>query len=342
MRTPSLLERLPVELIYEIHLLALNESLPTINKRFHGIFKSTTASYRAEYLYLRCRDLTLPNLSTRSINDMVGHALLYALCDEEEVLDRLLSLVESECVRLKLDVWNWNWMGSRWLALPLPKRLFRGLVPMRGPGRYTRFDQPLPFLRHLYAKAGSIANFDSDSLEQGEKTRLRIRLPDANAHEGYALSRAVHAGHTELVKFLLGVGGANPGLKDALAVRIAVKKRDLGLVRCLVEGEAEEEVVASSWHTNSCTDAFQCENSIECTRDERNGNEGRSGVGEVKDSQKRKSAKRRRVEDRVQVTTAMLRLAVEVDARDIVQYFMDKGARPDFATIQRMGRAGIV
>lgn len=44
--------------------------------------------------------------------------------------------------------------------------------------------------------------------------------------------------------------------------------------------------------------------------------------------------KRRKLEDRIQVTSEMLRVAVKCDARDIVEYFIvEKGCIPDMQTI---------
>ena len=43
-----------------------------------------------------------------------------------------------------------------------------------------------------------------------------------------------------MVKFLLRQE-AKPGLKDSLAVRIAIKKRDPGLVRMLIERDPEDD-----------------------------------------------------------------------------------------------------
>lgn len=54
------------------------------------------------------------------------------------------------------------------------------------------------------------------------------------AHEGYALTKAVAAGFVPLVKFLLGNGG-DPGSKDAIAVMVAIQKKDLQMVRLLIE-----------------------------------------------------------------------------------------------------------
>ena len=179
----------------------------------------------------------------------------------------------------------------------LPKRLFKDLVP---PGNgdvqhaYDVNDAPLPFLRHLYAAVAPARGLD-------------VRM-HANGEDGYPLIRAVHASHIPLVRFLLGKG-AEPDLKDALAIRIAIRKRNLSLVTMLIERDGEDESYESLGHMQT------------------------SG-------RKRKtSAKRPRLSDRVQVTNTMLKLAVEVDARDIVEYLMDKGARPDMQTLQRMQRS---
>ncbi|KAL5504399.1 hypothetical protein ACEPAH_8474 [Sanghuangporus vaninii] len=295
----SLLERLPVELIYEIQLCALSESLPVVNKRAHGIFKSAHATYRAEYLFLRYIS-SASNITSSSYTrgELVTYALRYPLCTEE-VLDVSLRRVARN--RPTLD------KGPRPL---LPKRLFKSLGPRPSSSPYSPTSAPLPFLYYLY-----------------NNSQIHPRAPDPNAHDGYALCRAVHAGFMDLVMFLLRQG-AKPGLKDALAVRIAVKKRDLGLVRTLIERDAEDEFEAVSSET--CPDHVQ------------SAVVGRYATEADMKRRRRRSAKRRRVEDRVEVTTAMLRLAVETDARDIVQYFLEKGARPDLSTIQRMRRIGFV
>lgn len=152
-------------------------------------------------------------------------------------------------------------------------------------------DEPLPFLRYL----SGIARFDRISF---------------NVYGGYPLSRATHADHIPLMKFLLSKG-ASPEEKDALAVRIAIRKRDLTLIQLLIERNEE----------------------LEGTESDRVGktSKGKSGKN-----------KRRRLEDRMVVSTALLKLAVEVDARDIVDYFMDKGARPDMKTLQIMVNRGIM
>lgn len=58
--------------------------------------------------------------------------------------------------------------------------------------------------------------------------------PNPNSHNGYPLSRAVLSKNTMVVKYLLSKG-ADPGIRDGLAIEIAVKLGDIGLVRLLVE-----------------------------------------------------------------------------------------------------------
>jgi len=161
---------------------------------------------------------------------------------------------------------------------------------------YLFSDAPLPLLRRLYDL------FSNHCLD----TR-----PDANAHGGYALTRAVFVGHIPLVLFLLSVD-ARPGQNDALAVRVAIRKRDLQLVRLLVEGGSTEEYAVDK----------------------------RSGGLKMKPSAAGK--KRRRISDRVDVNAAMLKEAVEVDARDVVEYLLDKGARPDMQVMLQMRKSGLM
>lgn len=154
-----------------------------------------------------------------------------------------------------------------------------------------------------------------------------------NANDGYALCRAVHAGFRPLVAFLLA-HGANPGCKEALSVRIAIRKCDIDLVRMLLERDADENVFETESRrnisSNQIHDRQQAAAEPGSTLDV---------PGErVRRPKRRKSGKRRRLEDRLEVTTTMLRLAVEADAQDIVELFVSKGARPDMATLQLMHR----
>ena len=108
----------------------------------------------------------------------------------------------------------------------LPRRLFRSLVPRparrSGKSPWSENDEPLPFLRYLY-------------------NHPRVPPPDANRHDGYALTKAVFAGFLPLVSFLLAAG-ASPACKSGLPVMVAIKQKDLALVRKLIERDGTVRV----------------------------------------------------------------------------------------------------
>jgi len=89
----------------------------------------------------------------------------------------------------------------------LPRWLFRRLSPSG--------EEALPLLRYLY----------------GLRDPPIRPVPDS--HSGFPLASAVKAGAIPLVHFLLEQG-ASPWRKGALAVRLAIKRRDLDLVRLLM------------------------------------------------------------------------------------------------------------
>jgi hypothetical protein len=134
-------------------------------------------------------------------------------------------------------------------------------------------DHPLPFVKYLY--------------ESGH-----FSPPNINAHEGYALTKAVHAGFLPLIHFLLR-HGASPRYKDGLVVMVAIRKLDLSLVKSLIE---KHDALADH------------------------------------------RGKRRRLEDRMQVNSSMLKAAVKCGAADIVHYLTkEKGCIPDIATLRMIG-----
>jgi len=64
------------------------------------------------------------------------------------------------------------------------------------------------------------------------------RPPRCDTQEGYALTKAVAVGFVPLVKFLLG-NGADPEARGAIAVMVAIQKKDLQMVRLLVGGDLD-------------------------------------------------------------------------------------------------------
>ncbi|KAF5382196.1 hypothetical protein D9615_004252 [Tricholomella constricta] len=252
------LESLPVELLYEIQLFALSESLPATSRHIHEIFRSAPTSFRSEYLLGR----VLSRGSVDASSAIFTKALRYPLC-AKDVLDSLCrKLPQEKC-------------SGKSTRFELPRRLFRSLAPKSGALKWKEREQPLPFLRYL---------FDSPI----------IPLPNVNAHDGYALTKAVHARFLPLIRFLLD-HGADPRCRNCLAVFVAIRQKDLALVRLLIERDDSPY-------------------------------EGNMG-----------KRKRRRLEDRVEVNRAMLKVAVKCDARDIVDYLTrEKGCIPDMQTLHMM------
>ncbi|KAJ2921327.1 hypothetical protein H1R20_g15770, partial [Candolleomyces eurysporus] len=110
----------------------------------------------------------------------------------------------------------------------LPRRLFRNLD--KRP-KWTDNDAPLPYLRHLF-----------DTFKDDDDVGLR---PDANANQGYALTKAVHIRFIPLVRFLLE-HGASPEPKDCLAIIVAIRQKNLALVKMLIERQESPSGPSSS------------------------------------------------------------------------------------------------
>ncbi|EJU05086.1 hypothetical protein DACRYDRAFT_114365, partial [Dacryopinax primogenitus] len=307
------LEHLPVELLWDILILSVSPSLPLVSHRLHSVCNSAPPSIRARYILSSFLALSPTSQPTspdppsipspaptpfRSAQSkwIYAHALLFPICTLPVflALERIwaqVSPLEGSEPEASQDgagakTRNGNGTGSGAPARPvvdldsemwtLPRRIFRSLPSLSSPSPSNRLSppgtsDPYPLLAHI----------------------LPLYPYNTSSHLGYPLSMSVRAGHLPLIRLLLE-RGANPALKDSLAVRIAIAKRDLGLVRLLVERE----------------DA--------CSR--------REGWG--------KKRKRRRLSDRVQVDPGMLQLAVKLDARDIVQYLMERGCVPDMKTLR--------
>ena len=185
------IRRSSAQLLYEIQSIALSDSFPLTSRYLHGVFCSSTPSFRACYLLGRVLFQDSLNVFTK--------ALRYPLCTEE-VLDSFCRQLPSEYSPSSCD---------------LPRRLFRSLAPKAKSSEWSEGDHPLPFLRYLYQSP-------------------QIPAPDANAHDGYALTKAVHAKRPLLIQFLLD-HGASPACKNGLAVSVAIRQKDLQMVKLLIE-----------------------------------------------------------------------------------------------------------
>ena len=162
----------------------------------------------------------------------------------------------------------------------------------------------MPFLRYLYHHP-------------------HIPKPDVNCWEGYGLTRAVAAGFIPLVQFLLSEG-ASPACKGGIAVHAAIRRKNLPLVKMLIEPDPTVQQLEEDPHAPARKSAA----SIVIRRKKR----------QVEDVPALKlTGKKRKLEDRLRVDQQMLRTAVTCDARDVVKYFMEeKSCMPDMQTVRKM------
>ncbi|KAG2148983.1 uncharacterized protein EDB93DRAFT_1336998 [Suillus bovinus] len=250
---------LPVELLYEIQIFSVSPSFPLTCKTLYRIFRASPPSYRAQFL--------IASVEAAQIKDelILSKLLRYPICTVD-ILELLF--------RMASDILPLTWIPE------LPRRLFRSLTPKSRAKLplWTDHDHPLPFLKYLF-------------------TCPQIHPPDVNSHDGYALTKAVQVGFLPLVRFLLD-HGASPRCKNNMPILVAIYRKDLFLVRLLVER-------------------------VDCQE---------HGQGASK-----QKGKRPKLEDRAQITPEMLKVAVKLNARDIIEYFMkEKGCVPDLQTLQMM------
>ncbi|KAH9928712.1 uncharacterized protein B0H18DRAFT_1210218 [Fomitopsis serialis] len=294
---------LPVELLYDIHIHAASPNLPLACKHLYAVCKSAPTSVHAQYLiesYHSARAYS-------TVADIISLALRYPVCTQA-VLDTIIRSPEYPTLSSE----------NRRKRTELPRRLFRNLSPRptsigkrkRGepePSGWTEDDDPLPFLRYLYAHP-------------------RIRTPGADSWEGYALTKAVHAEFIPLVQFLLE-HGASPQTKGALAVMVAIRRKNLPLVRLLIERDGPRQTYKRPRMRDEGP-------GVVTGRDGISADSARGNDTVTRDN----GAKRRKLGDRVQVNQEMVKTAVQSNARDIVEYFIhEKGCVPDMQTVLLMG-----
>lgn len=272
------------QLLYEVFVLSKWPALPHTSRFLHATFKSAPSSVVAEYLI--CRYL---GADRGARGNLVSKVLRYPICTQV-VLETMLRLPSCP-------------PNKRSDHIELPRRLFRGLSSKTSE-LWSRTDTPLPFLQFLYSHP-------------------EIPPPDANSWDGYALTKATSVGFIPLVRFLLDKG-ATPIYKRCLAVHAAIRRKDLSLVKMLIEPDqsvVREQTPPRAAHVDHAGGS-------QSTR--KRERETRSDVP-------KRTAKKRRMEDRVKVDQAMLKVAVGCDARDIVHYFVhEKSCMPDMQTVRMM------
>lgn len=278
-----------LQLLYEIYIFASWHLFPHTSKHIYSVFKHAPSSVHAEYLLARQADAE-GTVKPGSI--LLTRILRYPICNQA-VLEALFRL--PHCPSMHSDTSG---------AVELPRRLFRPLSS-RSTRPWTTEDQPLPFLRYLYNNS-------------------RMPHPNANHGEGYALTRSVASGFIPLVRFLLDQG-ASPACKGGIAVHAAIRRKNLSLVKLLIEPGSDP----APTETGELDERSGARDSKRRRRTDRK----IEGVAH----EARRATKRRKLEDRVPVDQNMLRTAVACDARDIVKYFMEeKSCMPDMQTVRMM------
>jgi len=205
-----------IQLLTELYLVALSPSLPQTCKYIYHAVKSFPPFIHAQYIYGRhppsvCFPFGVDQSAYIS-GTCVTQALLHPICTVP-VLKSMVHIISSAST--KYPYLN---NGGSFL---LPKRVFRYLeedAGVLGPN-----SEPLPLLRFLCSPEITLPTLFSDI---------------ANSHSGYPLVRAVHAGFIHLIRFLLN-HGADPRLRGCMAVKVAIGKKDLSLVKMLIEFEPE-------------------------------------------------------------------------------------------------------
>lgn len=152
-----------------------------------------------------------------------------------------------------------------------------------------------------------------------------IHRASPNSLQGYPLAMSVHRASMPMVCFLLAVG-ADPSLKQGIALQLASKKGWLDGLRMLVE---RDDKLEAQWklQVHTLTETMYTLAALRMRRERpaprRNPGTGRS--------------KRQRLDDRCKLETVHLQTAVRSQAWELVAYMMHKkGVIPDVATLHLM------
>ena len=165
-----------------------------VSTYFVDVFKNTPPFFKATYIIGHIKASGRSN--SRSI---YSRTLRYPICGRSvfKVLCRLLK----------------SCLPSLAPVIQLPRRFFRSLLPLN-EREWSDEDYPLPFLRDISCTPDLVIN--------------------VNANQGYALTKAVHAQFTPLVKFLLDKG-ASPKCNNGIAVKVAIRSKNFDIFKMLVE-----------------------------------------------------------------------------------------------------------
>ncbi|KAL7414673.1 hypothetical protein BDY24DRAFT_384167 [Mrakia frigida] len=219
------LDSLPQELLILIQFFSLSPSLPIVSKTLFAQLYHPPPTQAARYLLaIHGPPSSSSTASSRPPKDLLLRCLRHGICTLPVVhaLERLFPLLYPNPPPPPSEPSSPSSSPQptppppvpppRMYLFELPKRLFRS----------AHLPPPtlLPLLDHLFTRY----------------------FPDPSSHKGFPLCASVlqHPASIELTRYLLQKG-ADPGANDGYAVRIAAGKKDLALVRLLIEVEEGTE-----------------------------------------------------------------------------------------------------
>ena len=322
------------QLILHIHLIALTSSLPLASAHLHDtLANNTTPLYRADWIQakLLAEGISLAPVLQRNrkgskIPQFLSHALRFPICDRDT-----LAILETRCLQslqrtAKLEHTQSMKVVKEAIKLSPPHLPSIPALPSRSvlpPEKvfpapsHERLSSFLPgrsvdVPKRLFRNLGSSGTRSHTTFDQNDLPYLRHVLDDlagnADSSKGYALAKGVLARHLPLIRLLLAKG-ADPSLKDNMSIMLAIVRNDIELVKLLIERESQGAIASEASEESAQRQQGQ---GRKRKRNARPGNEASPG-------------KKRRLEDRLPVNSAMLELAVRQKCEPLIQYFMAKG-----------------
>lgn len=364
------------QLIHEIHCLALNPNLTIVSPWLRDALRGVSTAQRANWLisYAELKKRTSPNVDDDfNFARVVDSSLRHTICTAP-VLVYIGHIYLRAHPPSYGDIYASGYRAASRHELPqiaLPRWLFSNICICTesneyrsGPStadhksRCTATGSRPPHIIgavHLVDQRAQmrtvsevldiISALDSIRFYRGTPNLTsapprEIFVININAHKGTALTLSSAFGAQRLISALLE-RGADPSYNRSLAVRAAVRRKDLQLVRMLVERPPENANASprksmEGSHLGTLREETSPPRSPPASQNSSFTPAVQGPISEDTHSEGRpnKSAKRRRLLDRVEITSELVGEAMRLDARDIVDYFViEKGCSPDIRTL---------
>ncbi|WVR06560.1 hypothetical protein IAU60_003591 [Kwoniella sp. DSM 27419] len=294
---------LPSELLQDIHMQAQNPFFHQTSRNIYHALHRPSAYYAAQYL--------LSLYSHYGSNEMLVRSLRHPVCNVQVAQEIRRVWYDrynrQACVEPAPEAETMDGVSASMPTVPRVTPRSRSRSRSRSASSPTRQLRPtIPPLtctelpRRLFRDPAP-----SDRPIHPLITYLFTTYsPSANSHKGYPLFRAVLTSNYDLVTYLLS-HGADPGIKDCFALDIAITKKDLRMVKLLVERDpAGLPPTPSPVKTNPI------------------------------------KGKKAKLTDRVEIGTKLVEKAFQKGSKDIINYFVyEKKALPPLQSIMKMGKA---